>query len=70
VADIGRIFAKRFEPGDEQLALQIAAHAYPGAEVELAKPIDDLRHGRPPHLPLPLPPATRLAPCSIPNLGC
>ena len=47
VADIGRIIKKRFEPGDEQLALQIAAHAYPGAEVELAKLIDDLRHGRP-----------------------
>jgi len=46
VADIGRIIAKRFEPGDEQLALQIAAHAYPGAEAELAKLLDDLRHGR------------------------
>lgn len=47
VADIGRVIKKRFEPGDEQLALQIAAHAYPGAEVELAKLIDDLRQGRP-----------------------
>jgi hypothetical protein len=47
VADIGRIIKKRFEPGDEQLALQIAAHAYPGAEAELGKLIDDLRHGRP-----------------------
>jgi len=47
VADIGRIIAKRFERSDEQLALQIAAHAYPGAELELAALIDDLRHGRP-----------------------
>lgn len=47
VADIGRIIAKRFEPGDEQLALQVAANAYPGAEAELAKLLDDLRHGRP-----------------------
>lgn len=47
VADISRIIAKRFEPGDEQQALQIAAYAYPGAEAELAKLIDDLRHGRP-----------------------
>jgi hypothetical protein len=47
VADIGRIIKKRFEPGDEQLALEIAAHAYPGAEAELATLIDDLRHGRP-----------------------
>jgi hypothetical protein len=47
VADISRIMAKRFEPGDEQLALQIATHVYPGAEAELARLIDDLRHGRP-----------------------
>jgi hypothetical protein len=47
VADIGRIVAKRFKPSDEQLALQIAAHAYPGAELELATLLDDLRHGRP-----------------------
>src|SRR5262249_49019000 len=47
VSDIGRIIGKRFEPADEQLALQIAAHAYPGAEAELAALIDDLRHGRP-----------------------
>ncbi len=46
VSDIGRIIKKRFDPGDEQLALQIAAHAYPGAEVELATLLDDLRHGR------------------------
>jgi hypothetical protein len=46
VADIGRIIAKRFDPADEQLALEIAAHAYPGAEVELAALLDDLRHGR------------------------
>jgi len=46
VADIGRIMAKRFKPEDEQLALQIAAHAYPGAEVKLATLLDDLRHGR------------------------
>jgi hypothetical protein len=47
VADIGRIIAKRFEPADEQLALEVAAHAYPGAETELAALIDDLRNGRP-----------------------
>ena len=47
VADIGRIIAKRFEPGDEQQALEIAAHAYPGAQAELAALLDDLRHGRP-----------------------
>jgi hypothetical protein len=46
VADIGRIMAKRFEPADEQLALQIAAHAYPGAEIVLAALLDDLRNGR------------------------
>jgi hypothetical protein len=46
VSDIGRIIKKRFEPEDEQQALQIAAHAYPGAEVELATLLDDLRHGR------------------------
>ena len=46
VSDIGRVIAKRFTPEDEQLALQIVAHAYPGAEVELAALIDDLRHGR------------------------
>lgn len=46
VADIGRIIARRFEPEDEQLALEIAAHAYPGAEAELATLLDDLRHGR------------------------
>lgn len=47
VSDIGRILDKRFEPADHELALQIAAHAYPGAEAELAALIDDLRHGRP-----------------------
>jgi len=47
VADIGRIVARRFEPADEQLALRIAAHAYSGAEAELAALLDDLRHGRP-----------------------
>lgn len=47
VADIGRILAKRFDSNDERLALEIAAHAYAGAEVELAALIDDLRHGRP-----------------------
>jgi hypothetical protein len=47
VADIGRIIAKRFDPSDVQLALEIAAHAYPGADAELATLIDDLRHGRP-----------------------
>lgn len=47
VADIGRILARRFDPADEQLALEIAAHASPGAETELAQLIDDLRHGRP-----------------------
>jgi hypothetical protein len=31
---------------DEHLALQIAAHSYPGAETELATLLDDLRHGR------------------------
>lgn len=46
VSDIGRIIAKRFEPRDEQVALEIAAHAYPGAELELAALLDDLRHGR------------------------
>ena len=47
VADIGRIIAKRWQATDEQLALEIAAHAYPGAEAELAALVDDLRHGRP-----------------------
>lgn len=47
VADIGRIVARRFGPRDERLALEIAAHAYPGAEAELAQLLDDLRHGRP-----------------------
>jgi len=47
VADIGRIVARRFGPEDEQLALEIAARAYPGAEAELAALLDDLRHGRP-----------------------
>jgi len=47
VADIGRIVAKQFDVADEQLALRIAAHAYPGAEAELAALLDDLRHGRP-----------------------
>lgn len=47
VADIGRIIAKRFEASDEQLALRIAGHAYPGADSELAVLLDDLRHGRP-----------------------
>jgi hypothetical protein len=46
VADIGRIIAKRFASEDEHLALQIAAHSYPGAETELATLLDDLRHGR------------------------
>jgi hypothetical protein len=46
VSDIGRIIAKRFDLTDEQLALEIAAHSYPGAEAELAALIDDLRHGR------------------------
>jgi hypothetical protein len=46
VADIGRVIAKRFDAADEELALEIAAHAYPGAERELATLIDDLRHGR------------------------
>jgi len=46
VADIGRIIERRFDPADEQLALEIAAHAYPEAEAELAQLIDDLRHGR------------------------
>lgn len=46
VADIGRIIAKRFEASDERLALEIAAHSYPGAEVALAALVDDLRHGR------------------------
>jgi hypothetical protein len=39
--------AKRFEPADEQLALQIAAYVYPGAETELTALLDDLRNGRP-----------------------
>jgi hypothetical protein len=47
VSDIGRIIGKRFEPSDHELALQVAAHAYPGAEAELAALIEDLRHGRP-----------------------
>jgi hypothetical protein len=46
VSDIGRIIKKRFDPADEQQALQIAAYAYPGAEAELATLLDDLRHGR------------------------
>ena len=46
VADIGRIIARRFDPDDERLALEIAAHAYPEAETGLARLIDDLRHGR------------------------
>ena len=46
VADIGRIIAKRFDSEDQQLALQTAAHAYEGAEAELAVLLDDLRHGR------------------------
>lgn len=46
VADIGRVIAKRFDPADEALALQIASLAYPGAELELATLLADLRHGR------------------------
>ena len=46
VADIGRIIKKRWEPEDHALALQIASHSYPGAEAELERVIDDLRHGR------------------------
>jgi hypothetical protein len=46
VADISRVIARRFEPADEELAMRIAAHCYPGAEMELAKLIDDLRNGR------------------------
>lgn len=47
LADLGRIVAKRFAAEDEQLALEVAAHAYPGAERELAALLDDLRHSRP-----------------------
>ena len=47
LADIGRIIKKRFAADDERLALEIAAQAYPGAEADLARLIDDLRHGRP-----------------------
>lgn len=46
VADIGRIIKKRWEPEDHALALQIASLPYPGAEGELAKLLDDLKHGR------------------------
>ena len=46
LVDIGRVVVKRFEPADERLAIEIAAHAYPGAEHELAALIDDLRHGQ------------------------
>jgi hypothetical protein len=47
LVDIGRVVRKRFTPADEQLALEIAAHAYPGAQHELARLLDDLRRGRP-----------------------
>lgn len=47
LVDIGRVVVKRFDPADERLAIEIAAHAYPGAEHELAALLDDLRHGRP-----------------------
>jgi len=46
VADIGRILTKRFDPEDERTALAVIGLAYPGADVELAALIDDLRNGR------------------------
>ena len=47
LADIGRIIKKELTAEDERLALAIAGRAYPGADVELAQILDDLRHGRP-----------------------
>ncbi len=47
VVDLGRIVEKRFGPDDEALALRIAALSYPGADIELAALLDDLRAGRP-----------------------
>lgn len=47
VVDIGRIIEKRFTPPDEAMALRITAHAYPGAQHDLTKLLDDLRHNRP-----------------------
>ncbi len=47
VADISRIIARRWGPSDEELALEIVAHAFEGAASELAALLDDLRHGRP-----------------------
>ena len=47
VVDIERVISKRFEPADAALARRIAALAHPGAEHELDRLLDDLRHGRP-----------------------
>jgi hypothetical protein len=46
IVDIGRVVARRFEPGDRELARSVASHMYPGAADELDQMIDDLRHGR------------------------
>ena len=46
VVDMGRVIEKRWALADEQLALRIASLCYPGAEVELAAVIDDLKNGR------------------------
>ena len=44
---IERILTRKFDPDDERLARRIAALAYPGAENELDRLLDDLRTGRP-----------------------
>jgi hypothetical protein len=47
VTDIARVVDRGLSARDESLARTIAALIYPGAEVELAAMIDDMRHGRP-----------------------
>jgi hypothetical protein len=47
VADLDRVVRARFDRNDEALALRIADTIYPGARVELAQMIDDLRNNRP-----------------------
>ena len=47
IVDMGRIIAKSWSPADAAVALAIADTMYPGAREELARVIEDHRHGRP-----------------------
>ena len=60
LSDIHAVFERGFEQRDELLALQIANRMYPGAVADLARMIDDVRHGRQPRIPLCAGPRTTL----------